>query len=148
MDRITKSNRESNQRIETPKRTKRPQKQPKTHQDGRKDTQDRPKRAQELPGTAQDPPKCSFWVLWGSFWGVDLVIQFIDSIYSCDSSMRFSLLKGLVLHHIVKSLSTQQLGPAECAKRLNPPPAPFRASAWGGLEACRIPLPNAQSIVA
>ena len=48
------------------------------------------------------------------------LIQLTTSIQSCDSSTRFT-------HSIrcfVNNLSTQQLGPAECAKRLNPPPAP------------------------
>ena len=51
-------------------------------------------------------------------------IRFVDSIHRFDLLMRFvdsirSLDRSVVLHHVVNSLSTQQLGPAECAKRFN-----------------------------
>ena len=65
----------------------------------------------------QEPPRaaCRF--------GGRFAARFVDSIHRFDLLMRFvdpirSFVRCTVLHHIVNSLATQQLRPAECAKRL------------------------------
>ena len=104
--------------------------------------QDRPKTVQEPPRAAQDPPNGrfgpfggrlgvvlgSFGGRFGSFWGS--IGWFDSSIRFNDASRRFGLLIRFVasMHwfdlkvtsiRFLDSLSTQQLRPAECAKRLN-----------------------------
>ena len=61
-----------------------------------------------------------------------LFMQFVD--------LGRSLLRGLLLHHIIKSLSTRQLGPAECAKRLNPPPDPLWVGAGRARSIAKSPI--------
>ena len=66
------------------------------------------------------------WSGLGGPWGYQRVVlgllgmRFVDSIHRFDPALD----RSIVLHHIINSIWTQQLGPAECTMRLNPPPAP------------------------
>ena len=91
-----------------------------------------------------------FWALfersWRSCWIFEWFVldrfgvRFVDSIHRFVSMMRFVE----SIRYFVNILSTQQHGPAECAKRLNPPPDPLWVGAGraGPIAKSPIQMPN------